>query len=345
MKIPPTPPEEEERLQKLNSLGILYTPAEYRFDRITKIAKETFNVPMALISLVDEECQWFKSAQGLTVNETPRAISFCGHAILGNHTLVISDTLDDPDFSDNPLVTEAPFIRFYAGQPLNHEGSKIGTLCIVDTKPRKLTSSDLDTLKSLASWIENELVNASINYQRLRAVFGLDNEQLQKMIDPVTGTWTRTSLDILLPKEIENASLRQTPISIILLGINNIEDIDEENEQNARDFAMKIIANKIRAPIRVFDMIFRYSSDKFLIYLSNINEESTRVISKQIISYFEEENIKSGETDIKLQCSLGVVSTTHIKNIDYAEMITLVEKTLHEAEALEDDQAIYRTLD
>ncbi len=345
MKIPSTPPEEEERLQKLNSLGILYTPAEYRFDRITKIAKETFNVPMALISLVDEECQWFKSAQGLTVNETPRAISFCGHAILGDHTLVISDTLDDPDFSDNPLVTEAPFIRFYAGQPLHHEGSKIGTLCIIDTKPRKLTSSDLDTLKSLASWIENELVNASINYERLRAVFGLDNKQLQKMIDPVTGTWTRTSVDILLPKEIENASLRQTPISIILLGINNIEDIDEENEQNARDFVMKVIAHKIRTPIRVFDMIFSYSSDKFLIYLSKINDESTRVISKQIISYFEEENIKSGETDIKLQCSLGVVSTTHIKNIDYAEMITLVEKTLHEAEALGDDQAIYRTLD
>ena len=152
MKIPPIPPEEEERLHKLNSLGILYTPAEYRFDRITKIAKETFNVPMALISLVDEECQWFKSAQGLTVNETPRAISFCGHAILGDHTLVISDTLDDPDFSDNPLVTEDPFIRFYAGQPLHYEGYKIGTLCIIDTKPRKLTSSDLDTLRSLASW-------------------------------------------------------------------------------------------------------------------------------------------------------------------------------------------------
>ena len=345
MKIPPIPPEEEERLQKLNSLGILYTPAEYRFDRITKFAKEIFNVPMALISLVDEECQWFKSAQGLTVNETPRAISFCGHAILGDHTLVISDTLDDPDFSDNPLVTEDPYIRFYAGQPLHYEGYKIGTLCIIDTKPRKLSSSDLDTLKSLATWIENELVNASINYERLRAVFGLDNKQLQQMIDPLTGTWTEDSVDLLLPKKIKNARLNQTPVSIILLGISNIKNIDAEYEQSVRDFAIKEIAHKIRAPIRVFDMIFRYSSDKFLIYLSNISDESTRAISKQIISYFEEENIKSRKTDIKLQCSLGVVNTTHIKNIDYAEMITEVEKTLHEAEALRDNQAIYRTLD
>jgi len=165
------------------------------------------------------------------------------------------------------------------------------------------------------------------------------------MIDPLTGSWSKASVDILLPKEIENASLHQTPISIILLGINNIKNINDEHGQSVGDFAIKEIAHKIRAPTRIFDMIFRYNSDKFLIYLSNISDESTREISKQIISYFEEEDIKSRKTDIKLRCSLGVVNITNIKNIDYAEIITAAKKTLYEAEALGDGQAIYRTLD
>src|SRR6185437_14591233 len=115
---PGCPSNEEARLSKLFDLGILDTPPDEELDRVTRLARKVFDVDTALVSLIDEKRQWFKSAAGLDTKETPRDISFCGHAILGNTTFVVNDALKDDRFSDNPLVTGKPRIRFYAGHPL-----------------------------------------------------------------------------------------------------------------------------------------------------------------------------------------------------------------------------------
>ena len=155
---PAIPTDEAKRLATLVGLNILDTPSEERFDRITRIAQRIFNVPIALVSLVDSNRQWFKSCAGLDATETPRSISFCGHAILADEAFVISDALLDSRFADNPLVTGAPKIRFYAGQPLKaSNGSRLGTLCVIDRKPHQLTPSDLDALRDLAAMVEGEL--------------------------------------------------------------------------------------------------------------------------------------------------------------------------------------------
>ena len=133
MQSPDFPPDEAFRLRTLTSLSILDTPAEERFDRLTRLAQRLFNVPIALVSLIDSNRQWFKSCQGLDVRETPRDVSFCAHAILGNDLLVVPDAAADARFADNPLVTGEPFIRFYAGCPLKApNGSLLGTLCVID---------------------------------------------------------------------------------------------------------------------------------------------------------------------------------------------------------------------
>ena len=124
MLIPAQPPDEALRLQALRGLALLDTEAEERFDRITRTAVRLFGVPTALVSLVDDCRQWFKSKQGLGVTETSRDISFCGHAILGTVALVVPDALADPRFADNPLVTGPPHIRFYAGFPLGGPGDR-----------------------------------------------------------------------------------------------------------------------------------------------------------------------------------------------------------------------------
>ena len=155
---PPRPPDEAKRLATLQALTILDTPPEERFNRIIRTAVRLFNVPIALISLVDENRQWFKACYGLEVSETPRDISFCGHAILSDDVLVIPDPRLDERFSDNPLVTGEPYIRFYAGQPLlAADGSRIGTLCIIDRRPRQMTDEDLQSLRDLAGMVESEL--------------------------------------------------------------------------------------------------------------------------------------------------------------------------------------------
>ncbi len=164
MQKAPLPAREEERLAALRALKILDTPPEERFDRITRIAQRLFDVPIVLLSLVDADRQWFKSRQGLDVTETPREISFCGHAILGSDILVIPDAQQDPRFADNPMVCGEPYARFYAGYPLSgSDGSKLGTLCIKDRRPRKMSEADLKLLRDLGALVENELNALELN--------------------------------------------------------------------------------------------------------------------------------------------------------------------------------------
>ena len=154
----PAPPDEAERIAELHALGILDTPPEERFDRITRTAQRLFDVPIVLVSLVDVDRQWFKSCIGLHMPETDRSISFCAHALLGDEPLVIPDVRADERFADNPLVTGEPFIRFYAGQPLRSgRGRKVGTLCVIDRQPRTVRAADLEALRDLGAWAEMEL--------------------------------------------------------------------------------------------------------------------------------------------------------------------------------------------
>ncbi|RZI80876.1 MAG: GAF domain-containing protein [Rubrivivax sp.] len=158
MKAAPIPADDFQRLQALRELLILDTPPEERFDRIVAFAASEFDVPIALISLVDEHRQWFKAKVGLQVCETARDISFCGHALETSDIFVVEDALTDDRFSDNPLVTGDPFVRFYAGAPLVlPSGHVAGTLCLIDQKPRRLDALDLSILSALRDLALDEI--------------------------------------------------------------------------------------------------------------------------------------------------------------------------------------------
>lgn len=158
MITPPIPPDEDARLGDLLALDILDTPPEERFDRIVRLATAMLKVPIALISLVDTERQWFKACIGLDVRQTDRSASFCAHALASDKPLIINDALEDVRFHDNPLVVGHPYIRFYAGRPIHGpRGYRVGTLCIIDDKPREISQSELDVLEDLGALAEREL--------------------------------------------------------------------------------------------------------------------------------------------------------------------------------------------
>jgi len=158
VQAPSIPDNEAQRLQALRAQAILDTPAEERFDRLTRLAQHMLGTPIALVSLVDAERQWFKSRQGLDACATGRDISFCGHTILDDAIFEITDACLDPRFADNPLVTGAPHIRFYAGAPLTTaDGYRIGTLCIIDDQPRQLSVAQRRALRDLADCVEAEI--------------------------------------------------------------------------------------------------------------------------------------------------------------------------------------------
>ncbi|MEB3267449.1 MAG: GAF domain-containing protein, partial [Leptolyngbya sp.] len=151
MQMPSLPSNEAERLQALWRYHILDTAEEQGFDDLTQLAANIFEVPIAAVSLVDCQRQWFKSRVGLDASETPRRVSFCAHAIHQPEALfVVPDTLADPRFADNPLVTGAPHIRFYAGTPLvTPDGYALGSLCVIDQVPRQPTPAQLSALEAL----------------------------------------------------------------------------------------------------------------------------------------------------------------------------------------------------
>jgi signal transduction histidine kinase/CheY-like chemotaxis protein/HPt (histidine-containing phosphotransfer) domain-containing protein len=141
---------EAERLAALKKYNVLDTPPEPAFDEIVQLAAQICNTPVALITLVDEKRQWFKSKVGLDINETPRDISFCTHAIQSDDIFIVKDAQNDERFKDNPLVTGEPYIRFYAGVPIKTaEGFNIGTLCVIDTEARELNRQQTDALHAL----------------------------------------------------------------------------------------------------------------------------------------------------------------------------------------------------
>ena len=154
----PLPHNEKKRLQALRDLVLLDTPPEERFDRISAFAASEFDVPMASVSLVDQDRQWSKSNFGMEAREAPRDLSFCAHAIAQPLPLVVHDALEDPRFSDNPMVIGQPFIRFYAGAGLRLPyGQVVGTLCILDRRPRSFDRLDVAVLCGLRDLVVDEL--------------------------------------------------------------------------------------------------------------------------------------------------------------------------------------------
>ena len=144
---------DEQRLQTLHGYRLLDTPPEPEFDDIVRRAAERFDTPIALMSLVDANRQWFKAKVGLDIDETPRSVAFCAYSIQGDGVMVVEDAREDERFSGNPLVLDDPSIRFYAGAPVTAEGGhKLGTICIIDRKPRHdFSEADREALAKLAA--------------------------------------------------------------------------------------------------------------------------------------------------------------------------------------------------
>lgn len=246
MQVPEIPANEAQRLQALRDSALLDTASEERFDRITRLAREIFGTKIALISLVDANRQWFKSRQGLTVDETSRDISFCGHAILNDEIFEVAEADRDPRFSDNPLVTGPPHIRFYAGAPLQTpDGSNIGTLCIIDDRRRRLSESERAILRSLGDCIQAEINRLEERQLRVRL------EQEHKLLEIIAHVQAgfidncgqRQALDRLLTEILD---LTQSAYGLIggvrrmaegrhCLRIKAVKEIGQDREPRSRD--------------------------------------------------------------------------------------------------------------
>lgn len=256
MRAPDKPAGEAERLAELRSLGLLDSEFEERFDRVTRLAQRLFDVPIAMVSLVDEDRQWFKSRQGLDATETSRDVSFCGHAILGDEVLHVPDAAADPRFADNPLVTGDPSIRFYAGFPiLGPRGAKLGTLCIIGREPRDLSEDDALSLRDLAEMVEREI--AALNLASS---------------DELTGLSNRRGFDLLATKILQVCRRRSLVAMLLYLDLAGFKAINDEFGHAEGDRALQEFARILEDTFRASDVIGRLGGDEFAVLLTGVDD-------------------------------------------------------------------------
>ena len=246
MKSPNIPVDESKRLETLHSLRLLDTPSEDRFDRLTRIARRLFSVSAALVSLVDRDRQWFKSRTGLDAIETPRDVSFCGHAILDDRAMVVPNALDDERFFDNPLVSDAPHIRFYAGFPLSApNGQTIGTLCIFDTEPRRFPEEDVQLLGDLAQLVQNEIATVKL-----------------ATVDDLTNITNRRGFKMLAQHSLNLCARQAIAASLVFVDLDGFKPINDIYGHAEGDLALTAFAERMKAAYRETDIVARLGGDE-----------------------------------------------------------------------------------
>ena len=309
--LPPTTPiNETERLLSLHSLRILDTPSEERFDRITRMAKRLFGVEICLISLVDTHRQWFKSKQGLEACETSREISFCGHAIHSDDVMVISDASRDERFSDNPLVTDAPFIRFYAGCPIQGpSGHRVGTLCLIDSKQRSLTSADQDTLHDFAKMVEDQLAIAA-----------------QVTVDDLTKVANRRGFHMVANHMLSLCKRTDTGAQLLFFDLDHFKTLNDKHGHQVGDELLRHFAALLIKCFRKADVIARLGGDEFVVMMAASSEESLIAIKRL------EEMAAQEECDIRreLAWSVGSVSFDEERHETIGSMLADADSLMYQ---------------
>ena len=252
MIVAPRPADEKARLATLQVLGLLDSPPDERFDRITRMARRIFRVPVALISLIDAERQWFKSAQGLALSEMPRDTSLCGHAILSDDILLVPDAQLDERFADNPIVIGPPHLRFYAGCPVRApSGHRLGTLCVIDLVPREFDTDDLATLRDLAHLVEQQF--AAIH---------------STMVDELTGLANRRGFEAQAGQVLSLCQRHDWPATLLYFDLDRFKQVNDRFGHAEGDWALKSFAELLRHSLRSSDVVARLGGDEFVALLS-----------------------------------------------------------------------------
>lgn len=290
MQAAPLPPNESSRITALHLLNILDTQPEERFDRLTRMAKRLFNVPIATVTLIDTDRQWFKSHVGPVLRQTPRDISFCGHAILADDMMTVPDASQDERFSDNPLVTGDPNIRFYAGCPLKLGEHNLGTLCVIDDKPRDFGDEERQLLQDLAQMAEQELSAVQM-----------------ATTDHLTGISNRRGFETLARHVLQVCARMQKPATLLLFDLNKFKQINDKFGHAAGDEALKVFARSLLAVFRDSDVIGRLGGDEFAVLMTGATHAHVEAALARLADWLRQHNTAAA-TGYEICFSAGQVA-------------------------------------
>jgi diguanylate cyclase (GGDEF)-like protein len=335
MVAPPLADNEPIRLQALQDMHLLDSPVEDRFERITRMACRFLNVPISAVSLVDTDRQWFKSIQGLDVKQTPRSVSFCGHTILSDEMLVVADARQDQRFRENPLVQHDPNIVFYAGCPLKaKDGSRVGSLCVIDHDVHPWTAEDAQTLRDLAGLAETEIraeLQESLQTDLLQQIA---QEQLRSSVDPLTRLWNREAIFEQISAALEKAKRDWQVITVMLGDLDHFKQLNDQHGHRAGDEALQETSKRMLSAIRSQDVVGRYGGEEFAFCLTRIDSpESAGAVAERVRTMIADQPVKTHVGPIDLTMSLGLVSVFPSSTLTVEQLLDRADQALYKAKS------------
>ena len=315
MQKPPIPPDEAPRLEALYKLDVLDTPAEERFDRITRLAQYMFEAPIALISLIDKERQWSKSSAGLPAGETPRYNSFCAHAILQDEPLIVPDTTKDERFFNNPFVVGEPYLRFYAGHVLkSYDDYKLGTLCIMGPEPSELSRSDRQALGDLALTAQDAL-------QSLR----------HEDKDILTGLYNRRGFLSIAEFLLANCKKQECFASLIYFDLINYESFMNNDDHSDGLKSLNKFAGILKETFNSKDILARIDDSRFValtVHKKNFTADFFSERVKDKIHYL----MTAADEKLYLEFRSGLITSLPEYLENTGRLIDLVDKRMSDSE-------------
>jgi diguanylate cyclase (GGDEF)-like protein len=318
---------EVHRLAAVRRIGLLGTPAEERFDRITRLAKRLFDVPLAVVDIVGAKLAWLKSVQGFDGVEGLRCDSYCHHAVLSDETFVVRDASTDPRVFDSGF---AKTWVFYAGVPLRFEGERVGVLCIGDSQPRDFDDDEDRSLRDLAVMVEQELQVARMSQTQLALARTNEELQMKANVDVLTRLWNRRAILEIAQTE-RMVATGSTRMAALLIDLDDFKSINDRFGHAAGDEVLRASAQRLRASVRAEDAVGRLGGDEFLVLVADAQAEDMAAMAERIRALQSKPLIRFGPHLIALTCSVGYAVGPASGPID--GLLRLADEALYRAKA------------
>jgi diguanylate cyclase (GGDEF)-like protein len=323
------PDNEPQRLRAVRSYEILDTEPELEFDALTRVASHTFSAPIAVVAMMDADRLWFKSKLGLDIPQLDRKIAFCAHAIMRpREAMVIPDLLSDQRFAENPLVADAPHLRFYAGAPIvDPTGLALGTIAVIDTQPRSFSDAQRDALMDLSTLVVTAL------QARRRAI----DLQRMAMTDYLTGVGNRVQFEKALAAELNHSKRAGTPFSVVCMDLDGFKSVNDTLGHAAGDEVLCEVSRRLSALVRQGDVLARLGGDEFAIVMRCADQASASALADRIAKTVRQPITLSRGQTVGIGVSVGYA--THTDGVpSAAALLARADRALYEAKRQSGDR-------
>ncbi len=318
----PVPINEAQRIVAVRSYEILDSEPELEFDALARVASQTFSAPIAVVAMMDSNRLWFKSKIGLEIPELDRKIAFCAHTIIDpSEPLVVNDLQYDNRFAQNPLVANAPHLRFYAGAPLvDSNGMALGTVAVIDAQPRKFSDVQLRTLVDFSTLVMTALQG------RKRAI------ELKHfaLTDYLTGIANRAQFDLANSAEMSHFIRTGFVYSILCMDLNGFKSVNDNYGHGAGDLVLCEVARRLNLQVRGGDLLARLGGDEFAVVARNCDYKAAQALAQRFIEALHQPIVISSIISVQVGISCGIRTVTPGDN-SAAALLERADEALYKA--------------